>query len=78
MHRTPMRIPQTNPVGLVEIPDGFSVTPRGYPAAVRIAAAVVLTAFLAVGVATTVYSLGAYCLTTDATVPFGFAVPPSR
>ena len=38
----------------------------------RLAAAVVLGAFLLVGIATTVYSLGDYCLTTYAGVPYLF------
>lgn len=59
-----------NPVGLVEVPPGYSVAPRSYPAALRLGAALVLAVFAAVSVATTVYSLGVYCLTSYAGVPF--------
>ena len=68
-----MRTPRVNPVGIVEVPDASMAAPRAYPARVRLAAAGVLACFLAATVGTTVYSLGAYCLTTYASVPFQFS-----
>ncbi len=65
-----MELPRVNPVGMVEHPRRYSATPRRYPRRRRVAAGIVLAAFLAVGVTTTVYSLGAACLTTDAASPF--------
>lgn len=64
-----MNIPRVNPVGLVETPEGYSRRPRSYPAGLRLAAAVVLGAFVVVSVTTTVYTLGAYCLTSHAGFP---------
>lgn len=68
-----MRVPHVNPVGLVEHPTGYTGTPRVHSAGARLAAAVLLALFAAVGVASTVYSLGAYCLTSHAGTPFPFA-----
>jgi len=51
---------------------GYVALPRAYSARLRVVAALVLAAFAAVGVATTVWSLGAYCLTSHAGAPFGF------
>lgn len=65
-----MQLPQVNAVGLVEHPDNFARTTRVYSPGVRFAAAVVLAAFVAVSLATTVVSLGAYCLTSG-TGPIG-------
>lgn len=69
-----MKLPRITPVGLLEYPEGYRVSPRRYSARLRLAAAVVLGAFAAVSVATTVYSLGIYCLTSHAAVPFGFGL----
>jgi hypothetical protein len=60
-----MRFPRIDPVGRLEIRDGFRARPRPRTWKVRLAALLVLVAFVAVGVATTAVSLGAYCLTTD-------------
>ena len=57
---------------MLEYPARYVATPRAYSAKVRFAATGVLVVFLAVGVVTTVYSLGVYCLTTYAGVPFHF------
>lgn len=65
-----MQLPRVNPVGLVEQPPGYVARPRAYPARLRLAAALLLGAFVAVSVGTTVYSLGVYCLTTWAGLPF--------
>jgi hypothetical protein len=59
-----------NPVGIVEDPAAYVGTPRAYSARLRLAAIAILGAFVVGGVGTTVYSLGAYCLTTWAGVPF--------
>jgi hypothetical protein len=64
-HPRGVRIPRVNPIGLVEEPDDYVTSPRVHPAPVRVAAALLLAVFLAVVCATTVASLGAYCLTTD-------------
>jgi len=55
-----------NPVGLTEVPEGYAARPRQYSRRVRTAAAAALVAFALVGTVTTVVSLGAYCLTSDA------------
>lgn len=65
-----MKLPRVNPVGVVEHPDGYTPTARVYPRGVRLGAAVVLAAFVTVSLATTVFSLGAYCLTSG-TGPIG-------
>ncbi len=61
-----MEPPRVNPVGITEHPPGYGARTRRYPVGLRVLAAGVLLAFLVVGVATTVASLGAYCLTSDA------------
>jgi hypothetical protein len=68
-----MQLHHVDPVGVLEHPEGYVTLPRRHPSLVRIAAALLLGAFLAVSTTTTVYSLGAYCLTTYANVPF---IPP--
>ena len=55
-----------NPIGLLEHPADFATKRRSYSKCLRLGAAVVLSAFLVVGVLTTVYSLGTYCLTSHA------------
>ena len=72
LHHIAMQIPRVNPVGLVEHPEGYEASVRAYSMRRRLTAAVVLGAFLAVSIVATVYSLGAYCLTTDAGMPFLF------
>lgn len=62
----PLEPPRVDPVGLTAFPAGFRARPRRYGTRVRLAALVVLAAFLAAGTATTVASLGAWCLTSDA------------
>lgn len=61
-----MNIPRVSPVGIVEQPPGYRSRVRRYPASIRVAAMLVLGAFLLVAVTTTVVSLGAYCLTSYA------------
>jgi hypothetical protein len=60
-----MQPPRINPVGLLETPDEPS-TPRRFSRAQRLLAGLFVALFLLVTVATTVVSLGRYCLTTDA------------
>ena len=66
-----MEIPRVGPLGLVHRPEGYHAPARRYPARLQLAALVVLGSFVAVTVATTAYSLGAYCLTTWGGSPFG-------
>ncbi len=61
--------PRISPTGVVEYPEGYRVGARSFAPGLRLLAGLVLVAFLAVGVATTVGSLGRYCLTRDAGKP---------
>ncbi len=56
---------------------GLSATarPRTHPIRLRVTALLVLGVFAAVNIATTVFSLGAYCLTTYGGSPFAGSVP---
>lgn len=60
-----MQIPSVDPVGLPRRPQGFEMQPRSYGPLQRGLALLLLSAFGFVVVATTVLSLGAYCLTSD-------------
>jgi len=62
----PLIPPQVNPVGLLVTPDEASSSPRRFSRAQRLLAGLFVALFLLVTVATTVVSLGRYCLTTDA------------
>lgn len=62
----PLIPPQVNPVGLLVQPDEASGSPRRFSRAQRLLAGLFVALFLLVTVATTVVSLGRYCLTTDA------------
>ncbi len=64
-----MEAPRVDPVGLVRIPTGYETTPRSYSRGLRLTALLVVGAFTFVGIATTVATLGLYCLTTDAGAP---------
>ncbi len=70
-----MEIPRVNPVGVVEVPKGYVTRARRLPAGLRLAAAAILIAFVMVSTATTVASLGRYCLTSQASSP---AAPDPR
>jgi hypothetical protein len=61
-----MQPPRVNPVGLLELPDGPVTSPRRFSRPQRLLAGLFVALFLLVTVATTVVSLGRYCLTTDA------------
>ena len=58
-------------------PPGLPATtrPRTRPIRLRVTALLVLGVFAAVNIATTVFSLGAYCLTTYGGSPFAGSVP---
>jgi len=58
-------LPRVNPVGILERPAGFVALPRRFPPLLRAFAFLVLLVFALVTVATTVSSLGVYCLTTE-------------
>jgi hypothetical protein len=62
----PLIPPRVNPVGLLVQPDEASAAPRRFSRAQRLLAGLFVALFLLVTVATTVVSLGRYCLTTDA------------
>jgi hypothetical protein len=57
--------PRVNPIGILESPEGFAASPRRFSRGMRTLAVFLLLAFAAVTVATTVASLGSYCLTTE-------------
>lgn len=61
-----MELPRVNPVGLAEISAGFQARRRRYSRTARVLATAVLALFVLVVTVTTVVSLGAYCLTLDA------------
>jgi hypothetical protein len=65
-----MELPRVNPVGIVVQPDDHTQLARTYSRRLRLVAALVLATFATVSIATTVYSLGAYCLTSG-TGPIG-------
>lgn len=60
-----MKLPELDAVGVLHTPEGYTRS-APVPLRLRILAAVVLFAFVAVMLTTTVVSLGRYCLTTDA------------
>jgi len=61
-----MDMPHINPVGLLEKPAETSESPRRFSFRLRLLAGIFVLLFLLVTLATTVTSLGRYCLTTDA------------
>ena len=60
-----MQTPRVNPVGLLEQPEELSA-PRRFSRSQRLLAGIFVALFLLVTIASTVVSLGRYCLTTDA------------
>jgi hypothetical protein len=60
-----MQLPRINPVGVAEVPTGYQSTPRRFSPLLRWACALILVVFALVTFATTVVSLGRYCLTSD-------------
>ena len=69
-----LKLPRVNPVGIVELPAGYRMSPRGFSLALRFVAASILVAFAVVGTVTTVVTLGAYCLTSHAGTPISVHV----
>jgi hypothetical protein len=71
-----IELPRIDPVGIARFPAGYrgAACPRPWP--VRLAAVALLAAFLAVGTATTVATLGRFCLTTQAGSPIPRAPGP--
>jgi hypothetical protein len=61
-----MDMPRIDPVGLLEKPAETQESPRRFSLRLRLLAGLFIVLFLLVTVATTVTSLGRYCLTTDA------------
>ncbi len=77
-----MKVPNVNPVGLVERPDEFTPPPRTYPRWQRWTVVAVLVIFAAVTLISTGASLGGYCLTTDGgdtrALPWGQPEQPNQ
>jgi hypothetical protein len=67
-----MEIPRVDPVGVVHEPEGWVRRSRALPRGLRVTAAAVLLVFGLVATATTVASLGRYCLTSHASAPGPF------
>ena len=61
-----MQTPRVNPIGLLEQPEEVSASPRRFSRPQRLIAGIFVALFLLVTIASTVVSLGRYCLTTDA------------
>jgi len=61
-----MHVPRVNPTGVVEYPDAYEPGPPRLPAVLRVAAGAALGIFLIVVLATTIFSLGGFCLTSEA------------
>jgi len=61
-----MRTPYVNAVGLTVYPHGYSDSPHRVSVALRVVAALLVVLFAVTVVATTVVSVGDYCLTSDA------------
>ena len=59
-----MQTPSVNAVGLLEVPPDYEGEPRTYSRATRLMAWLFILFFTVVTVASTVLSLGAYCLTS--------------
>lgn len=60
-----MHVPRVNSVGVVEYPQDFAATPRRTHAALRVVAGLMLVVFAGVVVATTVFTIGQFCLTSS-------------
>jgi hypothetical protein len=71
-----MNVPRVNGIGLTEWPRSFSATPRRIPAWQRVAAAVFLLFFALTVVATSIVSVGRYCLTSNGGDTRG--LPPAK
>ncbi len=60
-----METPRISPVGIVEYPDDYEASPRGFSRPIRVFASLLLGFFFAATVITGALSVGAYCLTSD-------------
>jgi len=70
-----MDLPHVDAVGVTRVPADYVQRPRRFGRGVRLAAGAVLAAFVAVGLATTAASLGAWCLTSHAGSPSPLRTP---
>jgi hypothetical protein len=61
-----MEPPRVNPIGLLETPADLPASPRRFSPLSRLLALALLLLFLGATLVTTAFSLGRYCLTTDA------------
>lgn len=61
-----MEPPRINPIGILETPPELASAPRRFSRPLRLLAGLLLVLFALTTMATTVVSLGRYCLTTDA------------
>lgn len=60
-----MDTPRINPIGIVEYPDDYEASPRGFSRPIRFFASLLLCFFFVATVVTGALSVGAYCLTSD-------------
>jgi hypothetical protein len=65
MERPLVDLPRVSPIGILESPPDFAVSPRRFSRPLRLFAGLLLALFLAATLASSVVSLGRYCLTTD-------------
>jgi hypothetical protein len=70
-----MQLPRINPVGVIEYPDGYVLRARRLPISLRVVALAILASFVAVTTVTTVFSLGRFCLTSQASAASPFQGP---
>lgn len=68
-HPNAMELPRVDPVGLTVVPNGFGRSARVHSRAARVLACGIALAFALVATATTVLTLGAYCITSQAGTP---------
>jgi hypothetical protein len=64
-----LELPRVDAVGVVHVPAGYRGRGRPHPWPVRVAALALVAAFLGVATATTVSTLGRWCLTSHAGGP---------
>lgn len=61
----PLPTPRINPVGMLEVPEGYVHGTGSHPPWIRRMAWVFLALFASVTITTSILTLGAYCLTSD-------------
>lgn len=61
----PIPTPRVNPVGVMEVPEGYVHSDVRHRPAIRRLAWIFLVLFTGVTLTTSILSLGAYCLTSD-------------